>query len=50
MKRAIQSKIEDSLSEAMLRGDVTAGGHYVCEPENDAFVFRKTDTAAEKSE
>ena len=50
LKRAIQSKIEDSLSEAMLRGDVTAGGHYVCEPENDAFVFRKTDTAAEKSE
>ena len=26
LKRAIQSKIEDSLSEAMLRGDVTAGG------------------------
>lgn len=50
LKRAIQSKIEDSLSEAMLRGDVTASGHYVCEPENDAFVFRKTDTAAEKSE
>ena len=50
LKRAIQSKIEDSLSEAMLRGDVTAGGHYVCEPENDAFVFRKADTAAEKSE
>lgn len=50
LKRAIQSKIEDSLSEAMLRGDVTADGHYVCEPENDAFVFRKADTAAEKSE
>ena len=50
LKRAIQSKIEDSLSEAMLRGDVTAGNHYVCEPENDAFVFRKADTAAEKSE
>lgn len=50
LKRAIQSKIEDSLSEAMLRGDVTASGHYVCEPENDAFVFRKADTAAEKSE
>ena len=50
LKRAIQSKIEDSLSEAMLRGDVTAGNHYVCEPENDAFVFRKADAAAEKSE
>lgn len=51
LKRAIQSKIEDALSEAMLRGDVAAGGHYVCEPENDAFVFRTAEPkATEKSE
>lgn len=51
LKRAIQSKIEDALSEAMLRGDVAAGGHYVCEPGNDAFVFRTAEPkATEKSE
>ncbi len=51
LKRAIQSKIEDALSEAMLRGDVAAGGHYVCEPENDAFVFHTAEPkATEKSE
>lgn len=51
LKRAIQSKIEDALSEAMLRGDVAAGGHYVCEPENDAFVFHTAESkATEKSE
>ncbi len=47
LKRAIQSKIEDALSEAMLKGEVTAGKHYLCEPAPDAegFVFTETQPA-----
>lgn len=42
LKRAIQSKIEDALSEAMLKGEVTAGNAYVCtyDEQADAFVFQ----------
>ena len=48
LKRAIQSKIEDALSEAMLKGEVTAGNAYVCtfDEQVDAFVFQ-THTSAE---
>ncbi len=48
LKRAIQSKIEDALSEAMLKGEVTAGNAYVCtfDEQADAFVFQ-THTSAE---
>lgn len=42
LKRAIQSKIEDALSEAMLKGEVTAGKHYVCtyDGDSDTFIFQ----------
>lgn len=42
LKRAIQSKIEDALSEAMLKGEVTAGKHYVCTyaEDSDTFIFQ----------
>ncbi len=43
LKRAIQSKIEDALSEAMLKSEVTAGNAYVCtfDEKADAFAFRQ---------
>lgn len=42
LKRAIQSKIEDALSEAMLKGEVIAGKHYVCTyaEDSDTFIFQ----------
>ncbi len=43
LRRAIQSQIEDKLSEEMLEGRVTAGGTFICRYENDGFVFQKTD-------
>ncbi len=48
LKRAIQSKIEDALSEAMLRSEVTAGKHYLCTPDGDRFIF--TEQQTEKTE
>lgn len=39
LKRAIQSQIEDALSEAMLKGEVQANKRYLCTIENDRFVF-----------
>lgn len=41
LKRAIQSKIEDALSEEMLKGNVQANKHYLCTVDGDAFVFRE---------
>lgn len=42
LKRAIQSKIEDALSESMLKGEVTAGKSYVCtyDADTDTFIFQ----------
>ncbi len=39
LRRAIQSKIEDTLSELMLDGTVKAGEKYVCDVENGEFRF-----------
>lgn len=39
LRRAIQSKIEDKLSEEMLEGKITAGKTYTCVFENEQFVF-----------
>ncbi len=41
LKRAIQSKIEDTLSEAMLKGEVQKGKSYLCDVENDRYIFRE---------
>lgn len=41
LKRAIQSRIEDALSEEMLKGNVKKGGKYICNVKNDKFVFDK---------
>ena len=43
LKRAIQSQIEDTLSERMLDGSVQAGKAYLCTVEDDKFVFRPAD-------
>ena len=41
LKRAIQNKIEDALSEAMLRGEVQKGESYLCVPKDKQFIFQK---------
>ena len=39
LRRAIQTKLEDRLSELMLEGKVHAGNHVVCNFENGEFIF-----------
>ena len=41
LKRAIQNKIEDTLSEEMLKGNVKKGGKYICCVKDGMFVFNK---------
>ena len=43
LKRAIQSRIEDALSEEMLKGNVKKGGKYICDVKYDKFVFDKAE-------
>jgi len=47
LRRAIQSKIEDLLSEQMLEGKVTTGKAYQCEVNGEAFVFTEQTDAQE---
>lgn len=47
LRRAIQSEIEDKLSEEMLDGRITSGNKYVCKHTDDGFVF---DSAEAKTE
>ncbi len=39
LKRAIQSEIEDTLSEEILKGNVAKDGSYVCNVKDGKFVF-----------
>ena len=39
LRRAIQHRIEDKLSEEMLEGKLEAGKSYICKYENDIFEF-----------
>lgn len=41
LKRVIQSKIEDELSEQILNGKVSAGGKYSCVYQKNTFIFKK---------
>lgn len=43
LKRAIQSRIEDALSEEMLKGNVKKGGKYICNVKDDKFIFDKAE-------
>ncbi|MBE5039367.1 ATP-dependent Clp protease ATP-binding subunit [Ructibacterium gallinarum] len=50
LRRAIQSKIEDMIAEEMLEGNVKAGDSVVVTVENNAFVCKKKENAADASE
>jgi ATP-dependent Clp protease ATP-binding subunit ClpC len=39
LRRAIQQRIEDKLSEEILEGKLTAGKNYICNYVNDSFEF-----------
>ena len=39
LRRAIQQRIEDKLSEEMLEGKLEVGKNYICKYENDTFEF-----------
>jgi len=41
LRRAIQSQLEDKLSEEMLEGRVTAGNSYNCIYRDEAFIFEQ---------
>ena len=43
LKRAIQSRSEDALSEEMLKGNVKKDGKYICNVKDDKFVFDKAE-------
>ncbi len=45
LRRAIQSQIEDKLSEEMLDGRITSGNKYVCKHTDDGFVFDSAEAA-----
>ena len=47
LRRAIQSQIEDKLSEEMLDGHITSGNKYVCKHTDDGLVFESVETKAE---
>ncbi len=50
LRRAIQSRIEDKLSEQMLEGKISANGKYICDVINDEYVVdeKKTSNTEEK--
>ena len=49
LRRAIQSKIEDELSEQMLSGKVQAGSSYVCVYRDGKFVFEQAQQEGAES-
>lgn len=52
LRRAIQTEIEDKLSEKMLEGKVKAGESYICKADENGFVFEntKSDSSEEPKE
>lgn len=52
LRRAIQTEIEDKLSEEMLEGKVKAGESYICKADEKGFVFEntKSDSSEEPKE
>ena len=41
LKRAIQSELEDLISEEMLKGNIVKGEKYICKIEKNKIVFKK---------
>ena len=50
LRRAIQSKIEDRLSELILDGSINAGSSYVCDVQGDEYVFTQEAQSPEAEE
>jgi len=50
LRRVIQRRIEDELSDRVLRGDVQPGGTVLVDLEDDRFTFRTQDTPAATQE
>ena len=50
LKRAIQNKIENLLSEEMLENKVVKGKNYVCDSENGEFVFKEKSAETKSAE
>ncbi len=48
LRRAIQSKIEDDISEKILDGSIAKGGKYICEFADDKFTFTPKSETSEK--
>lgn len=48
LRRAIQQKIEDPLSELMLEKEVVSGGNYVADFKDGKFTFNSEDTVADE--
>lgn len=46
LRRAIQTKLEDKLSEEMLEGKIKSGGAAVCHYQEGKFVFEQKEEAA----
>ena len=40
MKRAIQRELEDTLSEAILKGDIKKGNSVIAEIDNNKIVYK----------
>ena len=40
LRRALQNKVEDKLSEEILEGKIKAGGRYLCEAEGEEAIFK----------
>jgi len=45
LKRAIQSELEDLISEEMLKGNIVKGKHYTCTVKGGKIVFKEKKTA-----
>jgi ATP-dependent Clp protease ATP-binding subunit ClpC len=43
LRRVIQTRIEDRLSELILEGKIERGGAYLCGVREEDFIFEKTD-------
>ncbi|HIZ16309.1 MAG TPA: ATP-dependent Clp protease ATP-binding subunit [Firmicutes bacterium] len=43
LRRAIQSRIEDALSEKLLEGEFKAGDKIICDAEDDKITFKKSE-------
>lgn len=48
LRRAIQSKLEDDISEKILDGSIAKGGKYICEFVDNKFTFTPKSETSEK--